>query len=188
MAPHDLLGHAPAAESPFDDGLIDSHAEPIDAAWCRPDGIFNTAFAIQIFENAHRPFMDALGIDADYRARTGCSTFALEGHMVFGATVRRGELVRVSSMLVGFDAKRLHAFHRIRRAADGASVAGYETMAVHVDLRARRSAPMPEALQARVAAVAARHALLPRPSGLGGRIALDGPAPDALPEIRTLRP
>ena len=43
---------------------------------------------------------------------------------------------------------------------------------LHVDLDARRSAPFPQALQARIDAVKAAHAELPTPEMAGARIAL----------------
>ncbi len=45
-------------------------------------------------------------------------------------------------------------------------------MTLHVDLSGPRVVPMPEDIHARVAAMAAEHAKLPRPEGVGAQIGL----------------
>ena len=45
-------------------------------------------------------------------------------------------------------------------------------MTLHVDMNVRRVAPFPPDILARVQAVAAAHAKVPRPDGVGRRIAM----------------
>jgi carnitine 3-dehydrogenase len=60
----------------------------------------------------------------------------------------------------------------MHNAETGALLATGEQMLVHVDMAAGRSAPMPEDLHARVQAVLAAHAELPRPAQAGRNIAI----------------
>jgi carnitine 3-dehydrogenase len=60
----------------------------------------------------------------------------------------------------------------MHNAQTGELLATCEQMLVHVDMAAGRSAPMPSDLYARVQAVLAAHADLPRPAQAGRNIAI----------------
>jgi len=80
------------------------------------------------------------------------------------------------SYVLGADAKRLHIAHEMLTEASDGRAALQEMMCLHVDMATRRSAPFPPDRQAAIAALAAAHARLPQPPGLGRRIAAIGPA------------
>jgi acyl-CoA thioester hydrolase len=45
-------------------------------------------------------------------------------------------------------------------------------MTIHIDMTARRTAPFPPDIRARIQAVADTHAAVPRPEGIGRKIAM----------------
>jgi acyl-CoA thioester hydrolase len=45
-------------------------------------------------------------------------------------------------------------------------------MTIHIDMNARKTAPFPPDIRARIEAVANAHALLPRPEGVGRKVAM----------------
>jgi acyl-CoA thioester hydrolase len=45
-------------------------------------------------------------------------------------------------------------------------------MTMHIDMTARKVAPFPPDIRARIAAVAAAHASVPRPGGIGRKVAM----------------
>ena len=109
-----------------------------------------------------------------YTSATGNSLFVVETHTLYEREVSMGERVRVRGHLLGADAKRLHYALEMHKAGDERRAAVQELMALHIGMSARRAAPFPPDRQARIGEIAAAHARLPRPPGLGRRIALPG--------------
>lgn len=147
------------------------HAERVRAEWIDANGHMNLAYYVVVFDHATDAIFDALGLGDAYRNATGHAIFAVETHTLYGRELRRGELVRVRSLVLGGDAKRLHLAHEMLHAESGERAAAQEIMFVHVDLSTRRSAAFPDALREDVADVARAHAAL-RPDWVGRRLAL----------------
>jgi acyl-CoA thioester hydrolase len=80
--------------------------------------------------------------------------------------------VQVSILLVAADEKRLHTFEELRHAREGWLSATSENMTIHIDMAARKTAPFPPDIKARIDAVAKAHASLPRPEGVGRKVAM----------------
>ena len=74
--------------------------------------------------------------------------------------------------MLGADDKRLHTFEELRHASEGWLSATSENMTIHIDMNARKTAPFPPDIRERIQAVAAAHAALPRPEGVGRKVAM----------------
>ena len=109
-----------------------------------------------------------LGIDEAYRDG-GHSYYTVETHLNHLHEASLGEPLRITTQVLGSDAKRLHIFHTMYR--HGEMLCTGEQMLVHVDTAAGRSAPLLAGPSAAVAAVTAAHASMPVPAQAGGRIA-----------------
>jgi acyl-CoA thioester hydrolase len=66
----------------------------------------------------------------------------------------------------------LHTFEELRHATEGWLSATSENMTVHIDMEARKTAPFPSDIRARIAAVAKAHARIARPEGTGRKVAM----------------
>jgi len=111
-----------------------------------------------------------LGPEA-YNARTGATLMVVEEHTRYHAELAEGERYRVLARLVGHSAKKLHYVLLMENLDRGGLAASHEELALHVDLEARRSVPLPpDALRA-VEAMEAAQAHLPPPPDLGRVIA-----------------
>jgi acyl-CoA thioester hydrolase len=86
--------------------------------------------------------------------------------------IHLGDPVRISILLLGADEKRLHTFEELRHATEGWLSATSENMTIHIDMKARKTAPFPPDIRARIEAVANTHAALPRPEGIGRNVAM----------------
>jgi carnitine 3-dehydrogenase / betainyl-CoA thioesterase len=126
---------------------------------------------LQLASDAIDAVLRVVGIDAAALV-AGSSYYTVESHISHLGQLRAGDRVEVLTQVLGFDDKRLHVFHRIVRAGEAEPVATAEQMLLHVDAGAGRAAPAPERVRARVAALAAAHATLPRPERAGRAIAL----------------
>ena len=151
------------------------HAEGVVLPeWIDANGHMNLAYYVVLFDQATDLLYDALGIGPAYRDATGNSTFTAETHTLYEREVRVGERVRVTAHLLGADAKRLHYFHEMFHAEGGHRVAAQELLALHVDMTARRVAPFPADVCARIQAAVRKRDGRAMPNGVGRRIAMPG--------------
>ena len=144
----------------------------IEPQWIDYNGHLNMAYYNVMFDRAIDELWLQLGIGPAYmKARQG-STFPAECHVRYLREIHLGDPVQVSILLVGADEKRLHTFEELRHATEGWLSATSENMTVHVDMAARKTAPFPTDIRARIDAVAKAHAGVPRPEGMGRKIAM----------------
>lgn len=160
---------------------IVEYTDTVRPEWIDSNGHMNLAYYVVVFDLATDRLYDALGIGNGYRAATGNSCFTAETHTVYEREVTAGEKLRVGTVLLGVDDKRLHYFHEMFHATDGHRVAAQELLALHIDMRVRRVSPFPPDRRAAIEAALRRQG--PRaPKGAGRRIALPQPAaPPPLP-------
>jgi acyl-CoA thioester hydrolase len=151
---------------------LDLHRETVQPEWIDYNGHMNVAYYVLAFDHATDVWFEHLGLGEAYRARTGCSLFALELHILYMAELKEGDPLRITTQLLGFDEKRLHFFHRMYHAETGTQSACLEIMGLNVEMAARKARPFPVESRGRIEAVAAAHAGLPRPSEAGRIIGL----------------
>jgi carnitine 3-dehydrogenase len=112
-----------------------------------------------------------IGADLAYVA-DGHSYYTAETHILHRGEARLGEALTGSVQILAADDKRLHLFVRVERRSE--PVATLEQMLLHVDMKAGRVVPAPQAILDRLMSLAAAHADLPRPEGAGRRVG-EGP-------------
>jgi len=100
------------------------------------------------------------------------SCYTVEVHVRSLKELHVGDPVRVTFQLLDFDLKRLHYFEQLFHAVEGWLSATSENMALHVDRGEQRTAIFPDGIRARLKRMQAVHAHLPRPEGIGRRIAM----------------
>jgi acyl-CoA thioester hydrolase len=149
--------------------------------WTDQNGHMNVAYFVLAFDRATDAFYDALGIGWDYLAREQRSLFTLAMNVDYVREVHAGSRVRIASRLLDHDAKRIHYFHEMVDAARGSLAATNEIVAMHVDMATRRSSAFAAATEARVAAMRAAHAALPRPALAGRALGIRRASTDGAP-------
>lgn len=140
------------------------------AEWIDSNDHMNLAYYVVLFDGATDAIYAELGLGPEYRARANAGTYAVETHTLYRRELRLGARVRVSSVVAGVDAKRLHLAHTML-GPDGGEAAMQELLLLHVDLRTRRVAPWPRDLLVRLEAACRAHARAARPAWLGRHIA-----------------
>jgi carnitine 3-dehydrogenase len=145
---------------------------PVDRAWIDYNGHMTEWAYLKLFGDTTDALLARIGAGLDYVA-AGHSFYTVESHLRHLGQARLGERVRVTTQVLGADAKRLHIWHTMML-ADGTVIATAEHMLVHVNAAAEKSAPMLPDVAAKVATWVADHAGLPRPDAAGRRIALPG--------------
>src|SRR6266446_1146135 len=135
----------------------------IEPQWIDYNGHLNMAYYNVMFDRAIDELWLKLGIGPGYMK---------ECHVRYLREIHLGDPVRVSILLVAADEKRLHTFEELRHATEGWLSATSENMTIHIDMKARRTAPFPPDIRARVQAVMDSHAAVPRPEGTGRKVAM----------------
>jgi acyl-CoA thioester hydrolase len=135
--------------------------------WLDPNGHMNVAFYLRAVDDGSNPFFDDIGLGWGYTAEGEGSIFVTGCNMDFHSELFAGDRIHVSTRLVAYAPKLLHCWAEVRRAADDTLASTAETLYMHVSLKSRRSAPMPEAAQQRLAVILDAHARDPLPAGLG---------------------
>ena len=106
--------------------------------------------------------MEVAGCDADYVA-TGKSFFTLETSLRHLGEVFAGEEVRVETVCLAAQGRKLHLYQGLF-GADGELKATGEHLLVHVDLGTRKSCEPTGAARKRLLEIGASHAAMVRPS------------------------
>jgi carnitine 3-dehydrogenase len=146
-------------------------ATRVPADWVDYNGHVHESRYLQLFGDASDALFASFGLDADY-LEAGGSYFTVESHLSHLRQLEAGDAVRVDTQVLGWDEKRLHVFHVLRRVGEEEPLATAEQMFVHVDTASGRAAPVREPVRGRVAALASAHASLPVPERAGRRITL----------------
>lgn len=142
-----------------------AYRQKVRPEWLDYNGHLHDAGYAVVLSAAHELVLESLGLSADYRASHGASMFTVETHVRYLAECSAGQTLTASTVLVDADRKRLRLHSELY--ADHRLAATGESLYVHVDTSAGRSAPLPDDRQARVDAMLHAHAGLPRPPHLG---------------------
>jgi acyl-CoA thioester hydrolase len=172
------MAGAPMTTIETDDDLLTlpvpflSSVMRIEPQWIDYNGHLNMAYYNVLFDRAIDELWLKLGIGPAYmKARHG-STFTAECHVRYLREIHLDDPAQVSILLVAADEKRLHTFEELRHAEEGWLSATSENMTIHMDMNARKTAPFPPDISARIRALAKAHGPVKRSEAVGRRIAM----------------
>lgn len=155
------------------DGRVLSGHTPVMPDWIDYNEHLTEYCYLKLFGDATDVVLARIGAGMDYVA-SGFSFYTVETHIRHLGQARLGQTVEVRTRVLGADGKRLHLFHEMTNCDTGALIATAEHMLVHVDAKAEKSAPAPEAIvQAMQGLVVAQQHLAP-PDGAGRSIRMPG--------------
>jgi acyl-CoA thioester hydrolase len=144
----------------------------IEPQWIDHNGHLNMAYYNVLFDRAIDEMWLQFGMGPTYVKERNGSTFTAECHVRYLREIHLDDPVQISILLLGADDKRLHTFEELRHAGEGWLSATSENMTVHIDMLARKTGPFPPDIRARIEAVARAHAPVPRPQGVGRKVAM----------------
>ena len=140
--------------------------------WIDMNEHMNIAYYLVAFDRAFDQAYAQMGLTTEALKKTGSSTFVAEMHITYQRELLKGDPLRVATQLIGFDAKRMHWMQTMYHRREGYRAATAEWLILHIDLRQRKVATMPDALRGRLSAILAAHATLPPPPEAGRRVDL----------------
>jgi acyl-CoA thioesterase FadM len=136
------------------DGFRVGSLDVIKPAEFGPDGRVGLPAYIHRFSASNGVVIDAFGMTPHYMTheRRGFSTFEFQ-FAITDPDLRVGDIVRVKSALVHVGSSSMRVQHRMTSERTGREVATLDQFAVHLDMDARKSTPLPETLRARALAI-----------------------------------
>ncbi|MEV4876875.1 thioesterase family protein [Streptomyces cyaneofuscatus] len=150
--------HPDLSEEPVQGTALPLFRRTVRPEWIDYNGHMSEAFYVLVFGYATDSMMIETGLHAGYRESTGCSLYTVEAHLRYLRDVAVDAHLVVRTRLLGVDAKKLRFVHEmyVVDAPDGVPereagpVATSELLALHVDQRAGRAAPFPDAVRERL--------------------------------------
>jgi acyl-CoA thioester hydrolase len=139
----------------------------VEPEWIDDNGHFNAGYYFVVFDDSVTDFMNFVGLDRAHRDRHAVTTFSVEGHITFEREMNLGDPIEIRSLLLGWDAKKIHSINLMYHGSDGWLAATNELLSMHISTETRRSAPMAPEIQERLAAILAAHTELPTPPQVG---------------------
>lgn len=155
------------------DGRLLTISTPVQPEWIDYNEHLTEYCYLKLFGDATDVVLAQIGAGMDYVA-AGHSWYTVETHIRHLGQARLGEPVEVRTRVLAADAKRLHLFHEMVNLRHDAVIATAEHMLVHVDAKAEKSAPAPQAMQDKAHAFVAGQSHLPAPDGVGRYIKMPG--------------
>jgi len=152
---------------------FDHYRDRVRAEWIDDNDHLNMGYYVVVFDLATDAWLDHLGLDAEHKRSHEVTTFTLESHVRYLREVRQGDPLRFTTLLLGFDEKRIHYIHEMWHADEGYRAATNELMSLHVSQKTRRAAPMDDEVLNRLRELLPVHASAPAPAEVGRRIGLD---------------
>ena len=143
--------------------LLETEVRP---EWVDYNGHMTDSRYLQVFGDATDALLRYAGVDDAYR-RAGSAFYTVETHVLHQGQARALEPLYVLSRVLEVDEKRVRVFHALHRRRDEAQVATAEQLYLHVRSAAGKASPMDANIRARLAALEAAHAELPRPPEAG---------------------
>jgi acyl-CoA thioester hydrolase len=144
----------------------------IEPQWIDYNGHLNMAYYNVMMDRAVDELWLTLGLGPAYRRERHGSTFTAECHVRYLREIHQGDPVQIAIILLDADEKRLHTFEELRHATEGWLSATSENISLHMDMAARKVAAFPPDIAERIRTVQGAHAKVPRPEGIGRKIAM----------------
>jgi acyl-CoA thioester hydrolase len=139
------------------------YGTPVLAEWIDYNGHLRDAYYGLIFSQSTDALMDRIGLDAPYRARTGCTLYTVEMHLHYLQEVKAADTTEVGLRILGLDAKRIHVALELSCKGRSGVAASAEVMLLHVRQHDGQvsTAAFPPDIAAALAQLQAHSAALP---------------------------
>src|SRR5579884_1772522 len=124
------------------------------------NGHMNMRWYLAIYDDAGYPLQERLGLDQDFHARHHTGGFDLEHHIHYLKEVLPGDEVSVYARLLQRTDKRIHYLMFLVNESRGTLASIFECVNSFADMRARRTAPYPAEIAARIDHLIALHSAL----------------------------
>lgn len=148
-----------------------SRRREVQQEWIDYNGHMNMAYYNVLFDKSVDDAFEVLGMGIDYAQTRRLTTYTAELHICYVRELHAGDRIACNFRLVDFDEKRIHVFQEMYH-EDGWLAATAEMMTLHIDMSGPKVTRFPPDVLARIEAMHAAHATLPRPERVGRSIGI----------------
>ena len=120
-------------------------------------GHMNVMWYTHLFSQATLEYFSSFGMGLEYWKSRHAGTFALEAHIRYLAEIEVGARVRIFTRTLGRSARRIHYMHFLVNRQTGALSTLGEFVSAHIDMKTRRTSPLPDELATRIDRVCRDH-------------------------------
>lgn len=167
-----LMNTHPSISGSDIDAPLSLHRECVQPDWIDYNGHMNLAYYMLAFDHATDKFFDFVGLGETYMKAKSRSTFTLEAHITYDRELMLDAPMRIETQLLDYDEKRLHYMHFMYHDEVNFLASSNELISLHVNMKTRRSAPMPLDVLAQLDRIAFSHKTLARPQQSGRVISI----------------
>ena len=125
--------------------------------WLDLNGHMNMAHYVSAFDDGSCPLFDYLGLGWDYTAEGEGSIFVGSSSIDYRNELFRGDPLRMETVLLDFDERRIHVFQKMYHAGKGYLAAEAEFLFLHVSLKTRNITDIPLFSMSKLAEVRQAH-------------------------------
>lgn len=150
--------------------LIRSYETVVPQDWVDYNGHMTEHRYLECFSHATDEIMRQAGVDDAYIAAGG-SFFTVETHICHIDEVMAGAPIYVDTQILSVAGKKMRLFHRLYDTS-GTLLATGEHMLLHVDMTQRRASQPTALVAAKLAKMAAGHAMLAMPDAAGRAVGM----------------
>ena len=137
-----------------------THRAVIPEAYLDEMGHMNVMWYTHLFSQGAWRLFQLVGLTREYFTANETGSFALAQHFRYLKEVRAGQRVTIRSRVLGRSEKRWHVIHFMTNDDIDALAATSEVVSTHVDIRIRRSSPMPATIRDAIDRLLAEHSRL----------------------------
>jgi acyl-CoA thioester hydrolase len=153
--------------------LLKNYQDTVRKEWIDYNGHLNDGYYAVAFSLAAETFLDYIGLYLDYRAKTQCTIYTVETHIIYLRELKEHAPIEISCRLLGFDTKRIHIFQHMHHAETKYLAATHEVMFLHVNQKGiARASAMPTEALAILETLLETHSKLETPVQAGRKIKL----------------
>src|SRR5579884_799073 len=132
------------------------------------NGHMNMRWYLAIFDDAGYPLQERFGLTQEYHQRRRTGGFDLEHHIHYLKEVLPGDEIAVYARVLARTEKRIHYLMFLVNESRGALASIFECVNSFADMQARRTAPYPPEIAAKIDALVAGHSRLNWPAPVCG--------------------
>ena len=148
------------------------HRETVDPSWIDYNGHMNVAYYLLGFDHAVDAMFEFVGLTDAYRREHNVSTFALEYHICYLQEVGRDDPLRFEIQLIDLSDKHFHFINMMYHDSEDYLACTAEAISMHMDMSARRGAPMRPEIHDAFEAIRQAHKDIPLPAQVGRNIGI----------------
>ncbi|MFT7649486.1 MAG: acyl-CoA thioester hydrolase [Candidatus Poriferisodalaceae bacterium] len=153
---------------------LDEYRDVVRPQWIDFNGHMNAGYYLVAFDDAISPWMAFVGLDAEHRSEARVTTFSVENHITYERELREATNIGVTTQLLAYDRKRIHAMQLMYNLDEGHLAATNEVMSLHISEDTRRVTEMHDTILTRLGHIWEAHRGLPIPDQVGSLMAVPG--------------